>query len=124
MTVLLVDDDEDDIEVFKEVLGLIDKSIIFMTAHNGREALTILESDIEAPDHIFLDINMPLMNGMDCLTEIRRRFPDLRSTITVYSTTSNSNYKTQSLKLGAGYLRKPDGYQDLLVAVQNRLMSA
>jgi CheY-like chemotaxis protein len=121
MTVLLVDDDNDDIGLFKEALELIDRSIIFLTAYNGHEALAILESDLAPPDHIFLDINMPLMSGLECLVEIRKRFPNLSSAITIYSTSKSFSNYNEAAKLGAGYIIKPDQYQKLKELLIRRL---
>jgi CheY-like chemotaxis protein len=121
MTILLVDDDNDDIDIFKEVLELIDRSIIFIYANTGEEAILLLESNLAPPDHIFLDINMPRMTGLECLAEIRRRFPDLKSAITIYSTSKSYNNYTEALKLGAAYLNKPSEYRTLLDSLRRRL---
>jgi CheY-like chemotaxis protein len=121
MTILLVDDDDDDIAVFREALEIIDKSIIFMQAFNGIEALDILGSDLEHPDHIFLDINMPLMNGLECLTEIRKIHPGSKSIITVYSTSDSNQNQTFLTQMGAGYIQKPDTYKLLVDQLRKRL---
>ena len=70
---LVADDDEDDRFFFLEALRSIDPGITCMLASNGREALTLLQSDFfSLPDYIFLDLNMPLMNGLKCLEEIKK----------------------------------------------------
>jgi CheY-like chemotaxis protein len=114
MTVLLVDDDNDDIEIFKEVVEIVDPSIVFQYAHSAKEALAMLESNASAPDYMFLDINMPIMTGLECLAEIRRRFPSLPTIMTIYSTSKTYNSYNEALKLGAGYMIKPDEYQTLV----------
>lgn len=70
-TILIVDDDEDDKEMFIEVVSEIDNSTNCIQASNGYEALEILEKNISLPDLIFLDLNMPRMNGKQCLQSIK-----------------------------------------------------
>ncbi len=70
--ILYIDDDQEDIEIFKSSLAAIDSGIICPTAHNGKEGLDILRDGVVLPDLIFLDINMPVLNGRDCLLNIRR----------------------------------------------------
>ena len=56
---LLIDDDQDDQLVFSIVIAKLDKSIRFVTADDGREALRKLETDpLFIPDLIFLDLNL------------------------------------------------------------------
>ncbi len=70
MLKLLVVDDEADIcdfvkKFFKE------RDFDVLVAYNGKEALNIVESD--KPDIVLLDVKMPVMNGMEALTEIRKK---------------------------------------------------
>src|SRR6188768_3284882 len=86
-TFLLVDDDLDDQEVFKEALNEISPSIVLRTALNGEDGLAILESELNPlPDYIFLDLNMPRMSGHQCLSLIKSnaRLKDLR--VIIYTT--------------------------------------
>ena len=87
ITFLLVDDDLDDQEVFKEALDEISPSIILRTALNGEDALAILASQsYPLPDYIFMDLNMPRMSGHQCLSLIKSnvRLKDLR--VIIYTT--------------------------------------
>ena len=99
---LLADDDEDDRRFFVEALKSIDPSIECITAKNGKEALTLLQNDFFAvPDIVFLDLNMPLMNGLKCLEEIKK-VPNLANVrVVLYSTTSEKTFEEQSKKAGA-----------------------
>lgn len=119
MTILLVDDDNDDIEIFGEVIQQLDKEINLLTAHNGVEALSFLQ-DI-TPDVIFLDINMPLMNGLECLQEIRKRYSSNRFKVIMYSTSKDTPTCNNCMLLGATYLAKPDSYDVLKSSLQNVL---
>ena len=69
MTLLCIDDDPDDLEIFCEAVKKIDPSYICVVTHNGKEALEMLKT--LTPDMVFLDINMPVMNGRDTLKVIR-----------------------------------------------------
>jgi CheY-like chemotaxis protein len=124
MTVLLVDDDQDDVDLFCEALKEVDKSIICLTAHNGIQALSILDADLfETPDFIFLDINMPLMNGIQCLEKIRKadRLKDIH--VTMYTTSKDQREYHRCIELGADFLVKPSNYTTLIAVLKKRFDS-
>lgn len=113
---LVADDDEDDRFFFLEALRTIDPGITCMLASNGREALTLLQSDFfSLPDYIFLDLNMPLMNGFKCLEEIKK-IPALSEIpVILYSTTSEKEVEEKSRKAGAfSFFIKPSSPADLI----------
>ncbi len=85
-----------------------------LSATNGQEALEVLDSVVLSPDYIFLDINMPVMDGRKCLEEIRRnpRFRDIN--VVMYSTTSNQDEINNCKLLGARFLVKPDKFSKLV----------
>src|SRR5688572_17669623 len=89
-TVLIIDDDTDDQEIFMMCATAVNKEIVCSTANNGPDAIAMLESQREyAPDFIFLDVNMPKMNGIECL-KVLKQIEHLRQTkIYMYSTTSD-----------------------------------
>jgi CheY-like chemotaxis protein len=67
MTILNVDDDLEDQEIFTEAIGIIDPLITCIKANNGLEGHKLLFNDEKqlSIDYIFLDINMPKMNGIE-----------------------------------------------------------
>ena len=69
---LIGDDDPDDQELFLEALKEIDEDFVCVTAFDGQEVLDKLENSLFVPDMIFLDLNMPKMNGHECLKEIKK----------------------------------------------------
>lgn len=121
LTILLVDDDADDIEIFNDALKQIDNTIILITAHNGQDALHILSSDIlEKPDHIFLDINMPRMNGLECLERIRHQ-EKLSIPVTIYTTSKNYQEYERCIQLEADFLQKPHDYTNLMIVLREKI---
>ena len=121
MTILNVDDDIEDIEIFCDAVSEIDPSIICLVAKSAEEALKILNSELELPAYIFLDINMPKVDGNACLREIRK---DKRlSTIPVimYSTFTRQSDLQTYRELDAGFLTKQNNYYQLVAALRGVL---
>lgn len=114
MTILNVDDDPEDIEIFCEAVSAIDPTIICLVAHSAEEALDILNSDIELPAYIFLDINMPKIDGNACLREIKKDERLKKVPVVMYST-HNSKTDMQVYKdLDAGFLVKQNSFAALV----------
>ncbi len=107
---LLADDDEDDRQFFLEALRSIDPAIECIMAKNGKQALTLLQNNFFAvPDYVFLDLNMPLMNGLKCLEEIKKLPSLMDLPVVLYSTTSEKAVEEQSKKAGAhAFFIKPN----------------
>lgn len=111
-TILLVDDDPEEHEIFKYALQKFNSNIEFVSATNGKVALNVLQKGL--PDWIFLDINMPGMNGIDTLYAIKRMNETRDIPVFMYSTSDGYNHGALSLSLGAKkYLRKPNDLRDL-----------
>lgn len=73
ITCLLIDDDAEDQEIFAHALAHLDLDIDCVTASDGIRAIEKIKSDPEFnPYFIFIDVNMPRMNGIDCLVEIKK----------------------------------------------------
>jgi len=101
MVIFYADDDDDDRELFADALEEVDPAIQLILARNGFEVIQLLESQKELPDYIFLDINMPLMSGKECLMRLKR-VDRLRSVpIIMYTTTSNKEEFKNLVLLGA-----------------------
>jgi CheY-like chemotaxis protein len=111
---LLADDDEDDTILFNEALKGIDSSIQFGSANNGKELLEKLRSGVHDPQIIFLDINMPEMNGWEALKNLKKEdsFKDIP--VIMYSTSSFTLEGKKAIDAGAlGYYEKPSNFLKL-----------
>ena len=110
MTILYVDDDPDDRQLFLEAVKSIDERIVCATAKDGLDGLSWLESHT-LPDVVFMDINMPLMNGKTCLTEIKSNEKMSQLPVIIFTTSENPQEKTECAKIGAAaYVIKPVSY--------------
>jgi CheY-like chemotaxis protein len=114
-TFALADDDIDDANLFQEALLEIDPGITVERASNGLELLDKMKShDFHTPDIIFLDINMPEMNGWECLSQLKNDRQLKAIPVVMYSTSSNVYDRAKATKLGAVFFyTKPDTFQDL-----------
>lgn len=119
MSILYIDDDIEDIEIFHEAVKTIDPSIQYLTARNGKDALELLHSATLLPDFIVLDFNMPGMDGKTCLQEIRKekKFDALKAVI--YSTNGFPRDIAQIESLGAKFIRKANSFHDLCEMVKS-----
>jgi CheY-like chemotaxis protein len=108
---LLVDDDEDDREIFLSVVQSIAPAIECRMATNGQDALNKLNQHADLPDLIFLDLNMPLMDGRQFLREVKKHHTLKEIPVIVLSTSSDKETITLSRSLGASdFITKPDKY--------------
>lgn len=126
-TIFLIDDDPDDREIFEEILGEEHPSIIFQQAENGAAAFEKLKAaDFTKPDLIFLDLNMPVMDGRAFLQQIKKEAELQDIPVIIYTTSSSEIDKKFALDNQASqFLTKQYSIerlrQDLNKAVENFL---
>jgi CheY-like chemotaxis protein len=120
MQILHIDDDSEDSEYLFEALSSINRSIGFQTATDGLKALKILDST--KMDFIFLDINMPIMNGRECIEKIKNDANFRKIPVVVLSTTINQSEVESFNKFGVyKFLKKPINYNLVKPALENIL---
>jgi CheY-like chemotaxis protein len=104
----LVDDDADDREIFSEIIKESFPQAKFSYAYDGMHAIEKLKGDsFFIPDFIFIDINMPRMNGIKCLTQIKKIDRVKNVPAYMYSTARHRDIVLQCVELGAlGFLAK------------------
>ncbi len=114
INILLVEDDEVDVMTVKRAFQKANITNPLFVACNGLEALEILRKEELPPQRrlILLDVNMPKMNGIEFLREVRAD-PKLQTVSVVVLTTSNEERdRIEAFKLNvAGYLLKPVTFQ-------------
>jgi CheY-like chemotaxis protein len=122
---LVIDDDPDDCYFFCEAIRKIDPSAECVTAMDGEEALRRLRNGIpKLPALIFLDLNMPRMDGRLCLTELKKDKSLKNIPVVILSTSNSAKDIEETKKLGAVYfITKPtdiDKFQrELEFAIQH-----
>ena len=111
---LLVDDDPDDQEVFLSALSDVSSTALCLVAPDGDRALELLHNEETIPDYIFLDLNMPRMNGFEFLAAIKKSKILQNIPVIVYSTTSQPGQIDKARKLGATeFFTKTYKYEEL-----------
>ena len=116
LSIILADDDQDDHEFFKEALMEIAPSSKLTIVKNGDELLSLLRHYI--PDFIFLDLDMPCKNGLECLTEIRSNPKIKNIPIVIFSSTTRPANIDTAYELGADlFFIKPSAYKDLTSSI-------
>ena len=113
--ILLIDDDLDDQLLFEEALIDTGLATVYLSAADGEDALKKLSSGaISIPSLIFLDVNMPRMNGIDCLRALQQSDKLNGIPVVMYSTSCSIEYQNQCFDIGAvGYMEKPNNYREL-----------
>lgn len=121
-TCFLIDDDADDQEIFLRVLESVAPSIECHTASNGQEAIDKLRNHQVKPDVIFLDLNMPLMNGKQFLQACQRLGSCKEIPVIILSTSSDQQTIQETRALGArDYITKPNRYSAWKEVIQEKL---
>jgi len=122
--IFLIDDDEDDQLFFKDAIELINPSLQCDTATNGKIALEKLRATPSLPDIIFLDLNMPVMNGFDFLIQIKKENALSKIPVGIFTTSNILRDKELTKEFGAQFfLTKPNDFQVLRKKLQ-QLLSA
>jgi len=113
--ILLIDDDIDDAGLFREALKRIAPSILFQHFFEGAEALRHLMGEKDPlPDIIFVDINMPKINGWEFLVSFRAVRHLQHVPVIIYTTSSEDREIKKAKALGAnGFISKPDSFTQL-----------
>ena len=115
VNVLLVDDDVDDSSLFKEVLLGVYPNANFRSAVDGSDAIDMLENERSyIPDIIFLDLNMPRMDGKECLKILKADQSLKAIPVIIYTTSSQSRDIEETMISGAScFITKPTHLQEL-----------
>ena len=122
--IYLIDDDEDDQFFFKETIKSINSDIKCCIANNGKIAFDYLKTTTSFPDIVFLDLNMPVMNGFEFLKNLQSELSSQNLLVGIYSTTNDDNEKKIAKSLGAKFfLTKPTDIKLLYKKVKEILFT-
>jgi len=124
LQILLADDDDDDAFLFHEALSQVNVNTDLIIAENGMRLMQILNEGKYKPDLIFLDMNMPVKNGLECLEEIKQLngFDDVR--VIILSTSVAKYMLDSAYKSGANlYIQKPTSFSGLVDVLKKCLYS-
>lgn len=119
--ILLVEDDQVDTMTVTRALKEIHVTNQLVHVENGEEALNYLQDPAsEKPCLILLDLNMPIMNGIELLKVVKNDEQLKRTPVVVLTTSEEQQDKVNSFNLGiAGYMTKPVDYQKFVQIVRS-----
>lgn len=121
LKVLLIDDDEDDREVFTSAMAALPGCPQCISLEDAGEALLALEEKMLDPDVIFLDLNMPKMDGKDFFLKMKARQNLMHIPIVIFSTSSFRRSVNSKELDAATFIAKPDTFSELKVLLQDYL---
>lgn len=122
MTIFYTDDDQDDLDFFKEIISLINTNFSVITYTNGQQLIDALNNPPPCPHLVFLDINMPGMNGLEALKHVRQLNKYEKLPVIIFSTSNDEDTIAKSQELGANYyLPKTGAYDRLKKAIEHAL---
>jgi len=113
--ILLADDDKDDRFFFQQAISQIDKEARLTTVNDGEKLmLWFLDNMDNLPDILFLDLNMPRLNGFTCLEQIRQNRKLSHLFVAIYSTSTSPQDIKEAFDKGANiFINKPNSFEDL-----------
>jgi CheY-like chemotaxis protein len=98
--ILLVEDDYDDIQYFSDTLYRLSTSVFLTTIQDGNTAYQLLKSQECSPDYIFLDLNLPILDGVALLRKMRDDSSILNVPIIVHTASVNKAHLDECKELG------------------------
>jgi CheY-like chemotaxis protein len=115
INICLADDDEDDRLFFTDAFDELKINTKVSTFNDGVELMDYLNhEDSILPNVLFLDLNMPKKNGVECLLEIKKNEKLSDIAIAIYSTSSSEEHIEETFINGANiYIKKPNDFEDL-----------
>ncbi|MFD0798372.1 response regulator [Maribacter chungangensis] len=123
MNIVLADDDADDRMLFEEAIEEIEIRTTLSLFQDGKQLMDyLLSPNVILPEIIFLDLNMPIKDGMQCLTEIRKNATLRHLCVAIYSTSSSEQDIEETFVNGANiYINKPNTYGALKKVIKKVL---
>lgn len=108
--ILLLDDEEDLLDLYREVLTQLPSQPEIQTSNSGARAIALLEA--EPFTMLISDLNMPKMDGLQVLSIVRRKYPQLR--IVVMTSVVDEQYRSRAYAMGVDlFWEKPGTAQEI-----------
>ena len=115
LIILLADDDKDDQLYFARALKRIEIPTTLEIVDDGEALMNYFSHDRDVfPDILFLDVNMPRKNGMECMTQIMANTKIKKFPIIIYSTSFNGAVADIFYKNGAQYYLRKNDFSELV----------
>ena len=125
LQIVLIEDNPADIALVREAVRRFRLEAQVLVAHDGEQALRMLDELRRAPDFIFLDLNIPKVDG---LTLLQRYLDRLGAPVIVLTGSENPAERKKALELGAReYLIKPlefDAFVEIIRCMLERWVNA
>lgn len=121
MHILMADDDKEEFLILKEAAEKTGKPLRISYAANWLQLWRFILKTV--PDVLFLDLNMPVKNGIECLQLLRDDHKYDEVPILIYSTTVNKNDIDKAYKHGANYFLVKPGTVDDITDMVRKLCS-
>ena len=123
LNILLADDDGDDCAFFTNALEALQLSTSLQIVNDGEQLMQLLNNEsFKLPDVLFLDINMPRKNGLECLSEIKGNTKLKDLPVVIFSTSNSKDKISIVFKTGADvYIHKPGDFSQLKQVILHAL---
>lgn len=113
--ILLLDDDEEVLDLYREMLSHLPSDPEVHTATSGARAIALLEA--EPFSLLISDLRMPRMDGLQVLTIVRKRFPRLRTV--VLTALHDEQFRSRAYAIGIDlFLEKPNSAKELTIFLE------
>ena len=122
LTIFYTDDDEEDQELFRDIIEIIDNNHNVISQNSGYKLLHALDNPPPSPHVIFLDINMPGISGLETLKKLRASAKFMNVPVVIFSTSSDLETIETSRELGASfYVPKSGVFENLKRSIEHTL---
>jgi DNA-binding response OmpR family regulator len=123
--VMVIDDDKDDQQFIRRAINDLFPNMECISISNGKDALKFIDENPPPPSYIFLDLNMPYLNGFEFLKEFKKERGNIETTVYIYSTSSNPRDKEKAKSLGADdYIVKYSDLNSLKARLKNVIQTS
>lgn len=122
--IFYADDDSDDAFFFRNAVHEINSSYMFVSFASGVDLLDSITIDHNDHNIIFLDLNMPLKNGIECLSDIRNDHKMSATPVFIISTSNSDQHRSEARQTGANdYIQKPSNFNMLKQRIKEAIES-